>query len=44
MKASYVFLIAAWSLFLAECTTDLESGKDYPALAMGHETLTFKID
>ena len=44
MKASYVFLIAAWGLFLAGCTNDLESGKDYPALAMGNETLTFKID
>ena len=44
MKASYVFLIAAWGLFLSGCTNDLESGKDYPALAMGNETLTFKID
>ena len=44
MKASYVFLIAAWGLFLAGCTNDLESGKDYPALAMGTETVTFKID
>lgn len=44
MKASYVFLIAAWSLLMAGCTNDLESGKDYPFLAMGNETLTFKID
>lgn len=44
MKASYVFLTAAWAFLLAGCTNDLESGKGYPALEVGTETLTFKID
>jgi hypothetical protein len=44
MKATCVFLIAAWSLLLAGCANEFESGLDYPALGMGNETLTFKID
>lgn len=44
MKAPHVFLIAALGILLASCTNDLESGKDYPALAMGDQTLVFKID
>ena len=44
MKASYIFMTALLGLFAAGCSTPLESGKDYPALALGNETLTFKID
>ena len=44
MKTPHVFLITALSLLAASCTNELESGKDYPALAMGNETLVFKID
>ena len=44
MKTPLVFLITALSLLTAGCTNELESGKDYPALAMGNETLVFKID
>lgn len=44
MKTPYVFLITALSLLTAGCTNELESGKDYPALAMGDKTLVFKID
>ena len=44
MKTPHVFLITALSLLTASCTNELESGKDSPALAMGNETLVFKID
>ena len=44
MKTPHVFLITALSLLTGSCTNELESGKDYPALAMGNETLVFKID